>query len=221
MPPEASESAGLRALLNALAERIPLPIDSREGDALMRYLALLQRWNKTYNLTSVREPAQMLIQHLIDCMVIVPALRRHCGDRRQRVLDVGSGAGLPGVVIAALNPTFDVTCVDSVNKKAAFVQQVAAELGLRNLHAQHARVEQLRIAPFQIIACRAFSSLSDFVSLTRSQLAPDGSWMAMKGRHPTAELADLPADVIVFHVEQLTVPELDAERCLVWMRASL
>ena len=180
---------------------------------------MLQRWNSTYNLTAVRDPAQMLTQHLADCLALIQPLRRFCGSGTHRLLDVGSGGGLPGVVIAALNPQFDVTCVDAVGKKAAFVRQVAGELRLPNLHAEHARVEQLKLPPFHIITSRAFASLADFTRLTRRHLAADGAWVAMKGKRPAEEIDSLPADVEVFHVEQLSVPGLEAARCLVWMRA--
>jgi len=213
--------AALQQRLATLAARIPLTLSARESGLLMQYLALLQRWNATYNLTAVRDPAQMLTQHLIDCLAIVPSLRRHAGNNPQRVLDVGSGGGLPGVVLAALNPTWDVTCVDSVGKKAAFIQQVAVELRLTNLHSQHSRVEQLRGKSFDLITSRAFASLQDFVTLTRAHLAPDGAWVAMKAKRPDVELAALPTGMEVFHVEQLDVPELGAERCLVWMSPSL
>ena len=220
-PEQPALGAALQLRLEALAVRIPLAITCLESDALMQYLVLLQRWNATYNLTAVREPAQMLTQHLTDCLAIIPALRRHAGDRPQRVLDVGSGGGLPGVVLAILNPAWDVTCVDSVGKKAAFVQQAAVELRLPNLHSQHARVEQLKAPPFHLITARAFASLADFVNQTKAHLTPGGAWVAMKAKHPEAELAALRADVAVFHVEQLDVPDLGAERCLVWMRRSL
>lgn len=191
-----------------------------QRDALLAYLALLQRWNATYNLTAVRDPAAMLTQHLADCLAVVPALQRHYGrpPPAMRVLDVGSGGGLPGVVVAVLLPMLDVTCVDTVGKKAAFVRQAAAALALPNLHAVHARVEALQAAPFDLITCRAFASLTDFVRLTRTQLAPSGVWLAMKGRRPDDEIDALPASVQVFHVEPLTVPGLAADRCLVWMR---
>ncbi len=185
---------------------------------LIAYLALLQRWNGTYNLTAVRNPAQMLTQHLADCLALIQPLRRFCGSGARCLLDVGSGGGLPGVVIAALNPQIDVTCVDAVGKKAAFVRQVAGELQLRNLHAEHARVEQLQSSAFDIVTSRAFASLADFIRLTRRHLTVDGAWLAMKGKHPTEEIDNLPADVEVFHVEQLSVPGLDAARCLVWIR---
>lgn len=134
-----------------------------------------------------------------------------------RLLDVGSGGGLPGVVLAIGCPHLQVTCVDTVGKKAAFIRQVAAELKLPNLRAEHARVEQLN-SRFDLITSRAFASLLDFVSLTRDRMAEGAVWMAMKGKQPDEELAVLPPDVKVFHVEQLNVPGLDAQRCLVWMR---
>ncbi|HSQ72271.1 MAG TPA: 16S rRNA (guanine(527)-N(7))-methyltransferase RsmG [Rubrivivax sp.] len=184
--------------------------------ALLSYLDLLQHWNATYNLTAVRDRAGMLTQHLADCLAVVPPLQRHAGQGR--LLDVGSGGGLPGVIIAILLPGWDVTCVDAVAKKAAFVRQVAGALALRQLHAVHARVENLQLPPFDVITSRAFSTLADFTSLTRSHLAPGGVWLAMKGRVPDDEIATLPSDIDVFHVEPLQVPGLDAQRCLVWMR---
>jgi 16S rRNA (guanine527-N7)-methyltransferase len=131
---------------------------------------------------------------------------------------VGSGGGLPGVVIATLLPPMDVTCVDAVAKKVAFVRQVAGALCLPNLHAAHARVEELKLPAFDVITSRAFATLELFVRLTDKHLAADGVWLAMKGRTPEEEMAALPPSVEVFHVEQLVVPTLDAQRCLVWMR---
>ncbi len=212
----------LRPGLRDAAKRLLLPLSETETDALLAYLTLLQRWNATYNLTAVRDPAQMLTQHLADCLAVIAPLRREVGDRTGdhecRVLDVGSGGGLPGIVIAILNPAYRVTCVDAVGKKAAFVQQVAAELKLQNLGAVHARVEQMKAEPFDVVTSRAFASLADFTALTERHLGKDGRWMAMKGKPPTEELAAFPAGIEVFHVEQLTVPGLDADRCLVWMR---
>ncbi len=208
----------LRPALRAAISELALDVPEPQVDTLLSYLALLQRWNAHYNLTAVRDPAQMLTQHLADCLAVIAPLRRQVGDPPARLLDVGSGGGLPGVVIAALNPALDVTCVDTVGKKAAFIQQAAGELRLKNLHAAHARVEKLVAIPFDVITSRAFASLADFVSLTRTQLADGGAWLAMKGKAPTEEIAALPADIDVFHVEQLRVPGLGAERCLVWMR---
>lgn len=198
----------------AICAALGLDVTPAQVEALERYLALLQRWNSTYNLTAVRDPAQMLTQHLADCLAVVKPLAARLPAGR--VLDVGSGGGLPGVVLAILG--WDVTCVDTVGKKAAFIRQVASELRLPRLQAQHTRVEQLKVAPFDVVTSRAFSSLTDFVTLSGLLLNPGGCWMAMKGRVPDEEIAALPVGVKVFHVEQLTVPGLDAQRCLVWMR---
>lgn len=213
-PVPSAEMAALRQDAAALGLTLP------EGalDRLVTYLALLRRWNAAYNLTAVRDAAQMRVQHLADCLAVIGPLRRQIGDGRpQRILDVGSGGGLPGVVLAVASPAWDVSCVDAVGKKAAFVRQMAGELALPNLHALHARVESLPGPPFDVITSRAFGSLSEFVRVSRSLLAPGGVWMAMKGRRPANELAGLPADVEVFHVEPLAVPGLAAERCLIWM----
>jgi 16S rRNA (guanine527-N7)-methyltransferase len=156
---------------------------------------------------------------MADCLAVLPALDHHLSEAgAARVLDVGSGGGLPGVVLALMRPRLDVTCVDTVGKKAAFVRQVAGALQLPNLHAAHSRVEALRAPAFDLITSRAFAALADFVRLTRPLLAPGGAWMAMKGKRPDDELAALPDDVLVFHVEPISVPGLDAERCLVWMK---
>jgi 16S rRNA (guanine527-N7)-methyltransferase len=217
-PPEAS-ATDLREALTEVGQTLALEPTEKQRDTLLAYLALLQRWNATYNLTAVRDPAQMLTQHLADCLAVIAPLRRHCATAQsQRILDVGSGGGLPGVVIAALNPGIHVTCVDTVGKKAAFIRQAAGELGLKNLFGEHARVEQMKAAPFDVIVSRAFASLNDFTRLTRRHLAPQGVWMAMKGKTPDDEMAQLPAELAVFHVEHLNVPGLQAERCLVWIR---
>jgi 16S rRNA (guanine527-N7)-methyltransferase len=160
----------------------------------------------------------MLVQHLLDSLSVVAPLRRHTGGAVAQVLDVGSGAGLPGVTIAIACPELRLSSVDTVAKKASFIRQVAAELPVPNLQAIHARVEALEARPWQVITARAFSSLSDLVALTRPLLAPEGVWMAMKGQYPGEEIAALPADIEVFHVEQIQVPNLNAERCLIWMK---
>lgn len=135
------------------------------------------------------------------------------------MLDVGSGGGLPGVVFAVCCPQIDVHCVDTVGKKAAFIQQAAATLRLPNLRGIHSRVEQLTTR-YPLISCRAFASLADFTSWSRQALEEGGTWLAMKGKHPDEEIAALPADVQVFHVEPLKVPGLDAERCILWLRTA-
>lgn len=209
------------ATLHAAAMQLGLPLDSKQAHRLLAYRDLIAKWNKVYNLTSLRDPAQMLSHHIIDSLAAAPALVNHmknAGLETCRLLDVGSGGGLPGVVLANILPGIDVTCVDTVGKKAAFVQQAANELTLKNLRGAHARVEEMQAAPFDVITSRAFASLLDFVQLTRMHLQPSGVWMALKGKQPDDEIAALPADIEVFHVEQLKVPTLDAERCIVWMR---
>ena len=190
-------------------------------EQLQRYLALVQKWNKVYNLTALRDPADMLTHHLFDSLSAVAPLQRQLAQMgvplaEARLLDVGSGAGLPGVVMAICCPGLSVTCVDTVGKKAAFVQQVALDLRLPNLRGLHARVESLT-EPFHVVSSRAFASLVDFTTWSRAALGPAGVWLAMKGKEPVDEIAALPADVAVFHVEHLTVPALDAERCIVWL----
>ena len=185
---------------------------------LQGYLDLLARWNRVYNLTALRDPAQMRSHHLDDSLSIVGPLERHAQGRPLMILDVGSGGGLPGVVLAIAHPDWTVTCVDAVAKKAGFVQQVALELGLPNLRSVHARVEQMPPASADVVVSRAFASLPDFCAWTRRHLAGQGVWLAMKGRHPAEEIAALPAEVQVFHVEPLQVPGLDAERCAIWLR---
>lgn len=212
--------AALESSLRDGAHALGLSLSDAQVAQLLAYLALLQKWGRVYNLTAVREPAEMLTHHLLDSLAVIPPLRRHAealGQPALRVLDVGSGAGLPGVVIAVCCPDMAVTCVDTVAKKAAFVQQAAGALSLDNLAGRHARVETLH-EPFDIIASRAFASLADFISWSRGALAEQGVWLAMKGKRPDDEIAALPAGAEVFHVEPLQVPGLDAERCLVWLR---
>jgi 16S rRNA (guanine527-N7)-methyltransferase len=200
------------------AAELGLDLSESQRQQLLAYLDLVAKWNKVYNLTAVRDPQEMLVQHLLDSLAAVAPLRRHTQGRAVRLLDVGSGAGLPGAVIAICCPEVRVDCVDTVGKKAAFIQQAAAQLQLPNLRGLHDRVENLR-GPYDVICCRAFASLPDFVSWSAGALAPDGVWLAMKGKRPEAEMQALPAAAAeVFHVEQLRVPGLDADRCIVWMR---
>ena len=198
-----------------------LSVDGPAQQQLLDYMALIQKWNKVYNLTALRDPQEILSHHVLDSLsAIAPLMRetRLFGEAFS-FLDVGSGGGLPGVVIAICCPNVSVTCVDAVSKKAAFVQQVAASLRLGNLKGVHARVETLA-GPFDVIGSRAFASLPDFVNWSASALAPNGIWMAMKGKLPEEEIATLPPNAQVFHVEQLHVPGLNAERCMVWMKKS-
>ncbi len=210
-------SLDLEAGLRAGAQALGLVLSDEQFQRLLDYTALIQKWNKVYNLTALRDPSDMLTHHLLDSLTAIAPLSRHTRGQATKVLDVGSGGGLPGVVLAICMPELNVSCVDTVAKKAAFVQQVAVSLKLPNLRGIHARVESLT-DPYQVICSRAFASLPDFVTWSRSALAEGGVWMAMKGKHPQDEIDALPADVKVFHVEPLTVPGLDVERCMVWMR---
>ena len=205
--------AGLREGVQALG----LSLSDEQIQRLLDYVALIQKWNKVYNLTALRDPSDMLTHHLLDSLTAVAPLRRHTQGQPIQVLDVGSGGGLPGVVLAICMPELNVSCVDTVAKKAAFVQQVAVSLKLPNLRGIHARVESLT-DPYQVICSRAFASLPDFVTWSRSALAEGGVWMAMKGKRPQDEITALPSDVKVFHVEPLNVPGLDVDRCMVWMK---
>jgi len=204
------------ARLQAAAGELELALTEQQVEQLLAYQQLIAKWNKVYNLTAVR-PDEMLVQHLFDSLAVVNPLRRQTGGQAVRLLDVGSGAGLPGAVIAICCPEIQVDCVDTVGKKAAFVQQAAAQLRLPNLRGVHDRVENLA-GPYDVISSRAFASLPDFVAWSGGALAEQGVWLAMKGKVPTEEIAELPAVAEVFHVEQLSVPELSAERCIVWMR---
>jgi 16S rRNA (guanine527-N7)-methyltransferase len=205
--------ARLRDGLSALG----LTFSNAQVAQLVQYAHLLQKWSKVYNLTALRSPDEVVTHHLLDSLAIVSPLQESLGDRAARVLDVGSGAGLPGAVLAIADPRLTVDCVDAVAKKAAFIQQAAGTLKLSNLRGVHSRVENLQ-QPYERVTSRAFSSLADFVRLSDAALANGGTWLAMKGRFPADEVAALPPEVEMFHVEQLQVPGLDAERCLVWMR---
>lgn len=219
-------STSLQVALKGGAAELGLNLSEEQLARLLDYLALIAKWNRVYNLTAVRQPEEMLTHHLLDSLAIILPLRqqlaRQSNDARSwRLLDVGAGAGLPGVVIALCCPEIAVTCVDTVAKKAAFIQQAAATLKLSNLRGLHARVESLRASEeggFDVVCSRAFASLVDFTTWSRAALGPGAVWMAMKGRLPTEELAALPPSVQVFHVEPIQVPGLAAERCIIWMR---
>lgn len=207
-------SQGLAAL------NLMVPPDGVER--LLDYLALIQKWNRVYNLTALTDPHEMLTHHILDSLAALPALHRQLTaldlpGSDLRVLDVGSGAGLPGVVWAIVHPDWTVDCVDAVAKKAAFIQQAAVTLGLKRLRGLHARVEGLT-TPYHLVCSRAFASLGDFAVVSERALGDPGVWLALKGHYPQEELRALPPQVQVFHVEQITVPDLGEQRCLVWMR---
>jgi 16S rRNA (guanine527-N7)-methyltransferase len=177
---------------------------------LLAYLALLDKWNRVYNLTAVRDPERMVSHHLLDSLATVPFFQG------ESVLDVGSGGGLPGIPLAIARPAMRVTLIDSIAKKTAFLLQVKAELGLSNLDVVTGRVEDYRpVARFDVITSRAFSDLKEFVALTRHLLKPTGHWLAMKGLYPNEEIAALPSGVKVSADHAVVVPGLEASRHLI------
>jgi 16S rRNA (guanine527-N7)-methyltransferase len=212
-----------------IAQAVGVALDERQRSQLTLYLQLLHKWNRVYNLTSIRDMDEALTVHLADCLAALPVIAKHVAEisKHQKLgdvsgnvwlLDVGSGGGLPGVIIAICYPQWHVTACDAVQKKCAFLLQVKAELQLANLHVQHARVETLpEHGRYALIVCRAFSDLALFVQLTLPLLAPQGAWLAMKGQPPQEEIAALPAHITA-RIEPLTVPGLDAQRCLVQMQ---
>ena len=210
-------SAEREAVLRQGAQAMGLSLSDSQSATLLAYGELILKWNKVYNLTALRDPTQVLTHHLLDSLSVILPLQQQC-PAAARILDVGSGAGLPGAVIAIMRPDISVSCVDAVAKKAAFLRQVSAELGLKNLNGMHTRVETMG-GSYDVISSRAFASLTDFFVGSQQLLAPEGVWMAMKGKVPTEEIQALPPGLAeVFHVEHLEVPGLEAERCVVWAR---
>lgn len=204
-----SEVAELERGLAAMGLELPGEIILE----LLAYAALLGKWNKTYNLTAVRDASQVIGRHVLDSLAVLPYVAA------VPLLDVGSGGGLPGIPLAIVRPQLAVTLVDGNSKKTAFQRQAVIELGLANVTVHGGRIEDWRPAtPFPQIVSRAFAELADFVALTRHLLASGGRWLAMKGVRPDAEIARLPAGVGVESVHRLHVPDVDGERHLVIMR---
>jgi len=199
---------GLAALA---AAGVALPQEARTR--LDAYLALLAKWNRTYNLTAIREPEQMITHHVLDALVVLPHL---AAGERLRVLDVGSGGGVPGLPLAIARPQWTIVLVDSNHKKGAFLQQAAIELGLANVEVITARVEDYESpAPFDVVISRAFSDLATFAQSSARHLASEGRLYAMKGVYPDEEIAHLPSDIQMIAAPALRVPGLDAQRHLV------
>lgn len=198
-------------LRSGLEELAVADLDDQQVAALLRYVDLLTHWNRSYNLTAVRDPAAMVTHHLLDSLAVLPWLRG------RRLLDSGSGAGLPGVPLAVARPRMAVTLLDSVGKKVRFLNQVCRELGLANAEPVRGRLESYQPgSPFDAIISRAFASLAAFAAAAR-HLAGAAPLLAMKGRYPERELRELPDWVRVHSVEELRVPGLQAERHLVIM----
>jgi len=216
-----TESQEFLLRLRNAAQSLRLSLCREQENTLLTYLGLLQRWNKAYNLTAVRDPAQMLVQHIFDSLAIVPSVTKILDKKTVNgvIVDVGSGAGLPGVVLATLFSEVSVHCVDTVEKKATFIRYVAGALRLSNLHSHHARIEKLPPFEADIVVSRAFASLQDFATLAGKHVAQGGSLLSMKGREPKEEIAALQESTLwrVARIDPINVPELDAQRCLVWM----
>jgi 16S rRNA (guanine527-N7)-methyltransferase len=204
--------------LVAGATELGVTLDPAQVAQLVSFAELLLRWNRVHNLTAIEQPEQIVSHHLLDSLAIVPTLEQRARGRVLRVLDVGAGGGLPGIPLAIALPGLHFTLLDKVAKKTAFLQQAKLELGLGNVEIEQTRAEDYRVAPFDVIVARAFSSLADLVRLTRPLLNPAGEWYAMKGALPSSEireLDDLQLPVRVKRTVKLRVPHLDAERHLV------
>lgn len=220
MRPEADSPLASATVLAGAAE-LGVDLSGSQADQLVRFAALLVRWNAVHNLTAISSPASILSHHLLDSLAILPSISSIFGEKPCRILDVGSGGGLPGIPLAIARPRWHVTVVDKVQKKAAFLVQARLELGLTNLDCLHARVEAVEAPPFDLIVSRAFSSLEDFVRVSAHLMAPGGRWAAMKGVYPAAELTDLARTmpgVRVVDAVKLVVPRLDAERHLILLQ---
>ena len=197
-------------------EAMGLPLEAATQARLIAYLHLLQKWNKVHNLTAIRNADQMVILHLLDSLSLLP----HVGEARS-ILDVGSGAGLPGLPLAIARPDLSITVLDANQKKASFLRQAKVELGLDNVTVVCARVEQWRPeSRYDLVLSRAFAELADFVGLARHLVAPGGAMLAMKGVHPVEEIGRLPADHRIDRIVELHVPTLDAQRHLVFLKAA-
>ena len=204
----------LRSGLQALS----LELSTDQQKKLLDFLALLLKWNKVYNLTSIRQADDMLTHHVMDCLAAVAAVMHEAPDAKT-LLDVGSGGGLPSVVFAIVCPHLQVTAVDAVAKKSAFIETVAHTLKLSNLKGIHSRVELLE-ETFDLVVSRAFASLKDFTAWSDKALRTGGKWAAMKGKIPEEEMAELPANIQIQGIQTLNVPDLEAQRCLIWLKRS-
>ncbi|MFC5473222.1 16S rRNA (guanine(527)-N(7))-methyltransferase RsmG [Paraherbaspirillum soli] len=215
-----ASNTSLELSLREGAQALGLALNDKQQQQLLDYLALLAKWNRVYNLTSIREPAQMMTHHLLDSLAVVPAFAE-----ADNVLDVGAGGGLPGMILAiwaaAARPAMQVSMIDTVHKKTAFLTQVKAQLGLNNVSVHTARVEQLQVPhKFDVITSRAFAELADFINWSAHLLADGGQFIALKGVQPDDEIARLPAGWQVTEVRPLSVPGLDAERHLIFIKRS-
>jgi len=199
--------------LASYCQQLPFEVSTHQQEKLLAYLAALQKWNKAFNLTAVRDPQEMLTHHLMDCLAIAPYFAQG------NLLDVGTGAGFPGIILAIIYPEKPITLIDCNSKKVRFLRQVVHELGLTCVQPVHGRVEVIDSKQkFQIITSRAFASLQDMVKLTAHLLADDGCYLAMKGVKPEAEMQSITDEFMVTQISPLTVPGLNAQRHLIEIR---
>jgi len=205
----------LSEVLNDGIEAMDLPLWAAQREQLMDYLALMAKWNGVYNLTSLRDPMQMVTHHLLDSLAAVSAF-----EGAQNVLDVGAGGGLPGIVLAIARPDMNVSLIDTVHKKTAFLTQVKAELGLKNVTVYTMKVQELKAGPFDVITSRAFADLSDFVNWSGHLLAEGGRFIALKGTAPADEQERLPSEWKIQELRPIKVPKVEAERHLVFIEKS-
>lgn len=203
------------------AEQLGLSLSTEQEQALLQFMQQLKRWNKTYNLTAIKNDEQMLSHHILDSLAVVLPLRKLFSEQKAlSVLDVGSGGGLPGVVLAIMNPEWQIMCIDAVEKKTSFITLSAGILGLKNLSAKHTRIEEFIIDPVDLVISRAFASLVDFANWSGHHVADHGHLVAMKGHYIESEVQELieRSDWHVESHESIVVPQLDAQRCLIYMQ---
>lgn len=207
-----SRVSGQQQLQQGIAA-MNLSFSDEQQAQMLAYVAMLQKWNSTYNLTALRDEASMISHHVLDSLSLMPHL-----DPSKRLIDVGSGGGMPGILCAISYPEMDMTLLDANRKKTTFLQQVVIELGLTNVQVKSCRVETLADQSYEIVTSRAFAELIDFVTLTKGLIHPQGEWIAMKGMYPKEEIDRLPEWVEVTAVKALSVPAVAAERHLVCMQ---
>ena len=211
----------IRQQLLAGANELGLVLETEQEQALLQFMQQLKRWNKTYNLTAIKNDEQMLSHHILDSLAVVQPLRNKFAHQSTvSVLDVGSGGGLPGVVLAIMNPTWQVQCVDAVEKKTSFITLVSGALNLKNLSSKHSRIEKLKIDPVDLVISSAFASLVDFANWSGHHVAQDGHLIAMKGHYIQSEVEELSSHSAwqVASYESIVVPQLDAQRCLIYLQ---
>ena len=207
--------------LTKAAEKMGLVLDDKQKQSVLLYLELIQKWNKTYNITAIKEAEQILVQHLFDSLSVIAPLQQQVGaEKAAVVLDVGSGGGLPGVIIAICCPHWHVTCIDAVEKKTSFITMVAGRLGLKNLSSKHCRIEDYASDEADLVVSRAFASLSDFANWSGHTAKKNGHLAAMKGHYYPDEIAELEktSDWLLDLWQALEVVDMDAERCLIWLK---